>query len=471
METHILNTKHVVILSVRSNELYKEKIFKRFNIYDFNSIDKIKLLTKSGKLFKRLLHVVSGTSTVQELFISNVSDALKCDDGINGYVVFIIMWYFVLDSSDAVSQLNTLLIKSYFTGRESERNDLSFYDERKHFIAIYNFIINFTSFVDEASNVYSVYVLNAFLYMMIYFTKYIWYYKADSLFSYTNTIELIVEVIKALIANNITHKESITTLMILVKQLVYINTKTPIGINELILKDIATFVLTQDTVNPKSFVIVYYDYIQMETAVHNETDVTKLLPHNFEEMIYCDYNSKGYTNINPLKTINEIFKLDKHNILSTYLLNDNISNYIECTLLNEVVNVNKRTQKKLLDVVASASKGDDEDDGDDAVSARKTKLKKELLRSILIYHEIIKYQLYKIIKKENKDESKLDALISNIIRYIYDYFNEDYKVFTAVDKKHCSSRQSALYKESLQIQLVYVVKFINLVFKICENEI
>ena len=58
---YVATVKKAIVMTF---ELYKEKIFKCFNIYDFNSVDKIKVLTKGGKLFKRLLHVVSNPSSV-----------------------------------------------------------------------------------------------------------------------------------------------------------------------------------------------------------------------------------------------------------------------------------------------------------------------------------------------------------------------------------------------------------------------
>lgn len=429
-------------------EIINEKIFGNFNIYDLNSVDKLKLLNKSSKLFTSILEKMSDTSNDLNEQFNLCLKQLFDNEPNNSIGKLIILFYFAHQNVTMISIWNQIILAYYSTSfdNENQKDNILFNifnDNEKQFESMLDFFSLYITNVDEEINKNSITVLISMIYVIVYFVKYHIY--TNLIMNSDNITSKIIRDIKLIITNKLTNNDVFTAQMILLKQMLYVPQSDENSKNELydlIQNDIANFVLENEKINVKAFCVVFYELNSLLTD-------KVILPSKFNEFLS---DSSKY--MNTLKFINEILKLDKKGLYTSIFFNENTIKYLLYDLKEKIFSDTKNEQIKI-------------------TTDEKDKIAKHnVIKLISGYHEILKYQFYhliKVIKEKEKDNynKEINQFIKFILSAIYNFFEKEY-----VDIEKLSKKKKKKFNHTYsQIQLLCIAKYINLIFKFYENEI
>lgn len=429
-------------------EIINEKIFVNFNIYDLNSVDKLKFLNKSSELFTSIIEKVSDTSNnLNEQFDLCLKELFDKETD-NSIGKLIILFYFANQNLAMISAWNQIILSYYSTSFDNEnKNDNIlfniFNNNEKQFESMLDFFALYITNVDEEINKNSIKVLISMIYVTIYFAKYHIY--TNSMMNSKNITSKIISDIKLIITNKLTNNDVFTSQMILLKQMLYVpqsdeNIKNELY--ELIQNDVANFVLENEKINVKTFSVVFYE---LNSLLEHKI----ILPNKFNQ--YLPDSSKY---MNTLKFINEILKLDKKGLYTSIFFNENTIKCLLYDLKEKILSDTKNEQIKI------------------TTDEKDKNAKYNLIKLISGYHEVLKYQFYhliKVIREKEKDNynKEINKLIKFILGAIYNFFEKEY-----IDIDKLSKKKKKKFNHTYsQIQLICIAKYINLLFKFYENEI
>ena len=437
---NLINSSSSIVSKTAINstfEIIANNILYPSIIFDFNSIDKIKTLNKSSELFNSILNKASNKNEINEIFNTFINEVIYKNED-NSLTILIIFFYFSLQNTDSTSQWNNFMISNMTNNIQL----FSFYSKTNNIKSILDFLSSYINCVDEESNMNSIIMLKSILYVLIYYFKY-YIYKEET-FSQKDIAESIINNIRQIFTYDIHNIEVINTIMILLKQLLYVeysDVSIKQSINTFIIEEMSSFFFNNNKLFLKSYCIIYYELSQQ-----NIKEQEVVLP---KDLIIKLKDTKLE---NPLKFINELLKRDQNGAFNKLLFTDEIMSFILGELKQKTL---KDTQEQQINL--QENKNDNE-------------TKHSLLRLTSIYHEILKYQLYHLIKisKDNSNfEKEINTFLKFILNSIYDYFMNNYIDIDSLSK----SKRKLVNNVYGEIQLVCIAKYINLLIKFCENEV
>lgn len=470
-------------------EYLTEGIFQKFNLFDFNSVDKLKILIKASISFNYLLNLLTEEPSVSEVFNKCLIEALGNKNYDADLITLTILFFMTLQTQTSNAQFNEVLGKLYFGKNIEEKNKLSFYEDVETIESLNKFFSSYINCVDEESNKNSVILLNAMLYVMSYYIKYLSFsYSSEEVNPHLENVYMIIENVKLVIENKIKSKETIIAMMILLKQLINLDADNRVknSIQDVILDEVANFIFSYNEISPKSFAIIFYEQSEVFSQKKLEGDAVKeelKLPVNFYQKL------RDNSLDNPIKFINEVLKHDKTGKFNSVLFSDDILSYVLMEL----------KESNLIQTTEAQNEMRKDPESNDA--------KRKMIHHVEMYHEVLKYQFYHLIrvaKLQVNFREEVDKYIKFILNSIYLFFTEEYNNYVELQKeknqddeeeeeskrkskeknkkkskpqKSKPSTKEKLevlknpYKIYTQIQLICIAKYINLLLKFCENQI
>ena len=433
-------------------KLIKNKIIKNFSIFDFYSNDKLKILDKVSELFTSILSLIDDfdslfTEELEKIFLKDENNNKK-----NLCTTLLILFYFSQFNNDSLLTFTEYLMRPFLLNNKTE-NNLNENEKKTKINLIFSnvyeiqelltFFNQYIICVDEESNPNSIKMFNSVIYVLIYYVKFIIYHFENNNYSedHIENINKIINNINLIIKNEITNKDCITALMILLKQLIFINNeKLNKKINELITVNLLEYVFNTNKINPSSFAVIFDTYSNIHEFKGN--DVVKTLI-NSDDLIY---KLKDNTLVNPLIFINSLLKIDGKKKYNKYFFKENLIEYVLKDLkesLSEKINNDLEILKNEMN----------------------ENIQNDIIKLIQVYNEVLKFHFYFLIKEEN-NEILLNNYLKFLLKNIYIFFNEEYPKLINENENENETR-----KNYINIQLIIITKYISLIFKLIENGI
>ena len=469
-------------------KLIKNKIINNFSIFDFYSNDKLKILYKVSELFTSILNLLDDfdslfTEEMTKLILlpekKNNVDENNNNKKYNLCTILLILFYFSQFNNDSLLIFTEYLMRPYLeeqinNNKIIENNEENKESENKYekktkinliFSNVYEiqelltFFNQYIICVDEESNPNSIKMFNSIIYVLIYYIKFIIYHFENNNYGeeHIENINKIIVNINLIIKNEITNKECITALMILLKQLIFINNeKLNEKIKELITVNLLEYVFNTNKINPSSFAVIFDTYSNIHEYKGNDIMNTLI---NSEDLIY---KLKDNTLVNPLIFINSLLKIDNKKKYNEYFFKENLLEYILKDLkesLNSKINNDLEILKNEIN----------------------ENIQNDILKLIQVYNEVLKFHFYYLIKGDDYNEVLLNNYLKFLLNNIYNFFNEEYpdlikeneeeKNSTDEEKDEEEEVEIKIRKNYINIQLIIITKYISLIFKLIENGI
>lgn len=473
-------------------DFLNKKLFANFSIYEFNSLDRLKYLSKLSSLF---IAIIKKTKRNDSLYNKQLINMFyKILHQTNGAIIFIILFYFSMsDASTSPDPLwNQIILGSYdelprfLLQLKEEDNEeylryiskeVNYYNKKNVYyknqkglmfdfsnkammLTIADFLLNYLNIIDENSNCNYIKVINSIFLVLIYYIKYLLIiqnaYGSESIAGQFKTIETLVAIINKVIRNKISDRTVISTVMLLAKQMIDLKLDEDLceEITNCVFEDLSEFVFEKNQLQVKPLTVIIYDL----NVGCNSSEIH--LPKRFEE-----YLVKKEL-INPIKFITEMIKLDKASKYNDIFFKEKIKSYLTLEYKEHLIAQMKRCEK-----VLKKNNSNEEKD--------------QMIKYISLFHEVLKYSFYyifKMYKYKDTYHKEINKFMKEILLSIASIIDNDmnsksnYKKKKDEDNDSDSDSDSASdsnselddeKKEKSDLETVYLLsigKYINLLF-------
>ena len=440
------NNKKIKLIKEYFFNILKENILANLILQDFKDKKTTKMLNTLSKPFNS---IILSFENITKLYQLSLNDSLDKDDNLN-YIINTIQTIFDTGKTSTTLKLMAFFYMSIYT-RESmtiwytllhiiftdkeireDENETQIlncikFDDENEITDLINFFNQYIIFVDENSNPDSIKVLISILFTFEIFLCSI-HYKKDSISENNKNIiyAILNGVIKVSLNNNIINKDvyDIICKIVLLSLHLCVNldnqyeidVKIKQKLNEILFKDMSSYVFTNEQIKPKYYVkliSIYYKMIDNLIIKDENNDLNKSFveyPNNCIELL------KKEKRINCLRFLNELsfYKIDDK-FLTFYFdqnLAENIINIIEKEIKEEI----DENKNEILYII----KGNDSEENQEIEI-----LSKQLLPKIKILSEIIKYELNYLLKKKTENENEQNESIKKYIKTIFNKIFEE----------------------------------------------
>ena len=453
------NNKKIKLIKEFFFDIIQNNVLANLIIQDFKDKKTTKMLNALSKPFNMILLSFDNITKLYQLSlneninkdenltylinkIQNIFDSEK-NSTIIKLMIFFYMSIYTRESTTVWYTLLHIIFNEKENEEENEETNILNcikFDNENEINDLINFFNQYIIFVDENSNPDSIKVLISILFTLEIFLCSI-HYKKDSISKNNKDIiySILNNVIKVCLNNNIINKDVydiICKIVLLTLHLCVnldnqddIDIKLKQKLNEILFKDMSSYIFINEEVKPKYYVKLISTYYKMidNLIIKNEKKFSfDEYPKNYIELL------KKEKKINCLCFLNELsfYKIDDK-YLEFYFepnLAENIMNVIE----NEIKEEIEENKNELINII---KENDNEQNQEIEI------LSKKILPKIKFSTEIIKYELNYLLKKKSEDEKEQNEKIKNYLKTI---FNNMFDLMNSIIKNE------KLFKEKEQ---------------------
>ena len=429
--------------------IIKENIIPNLILQDFKDKKTSKMLNTLSKPFNLIL---SSFDNIAKLYQLSFNDNLDKDENL-AYVINKIQNIFEEGKSSTIIKLMALfymsiysresmtiwysLLHIIFTDKENkeEENEIKIincikFNDENEINDLINFFNQYIIFVDENSNPDSIKVLISILFSLEIFLCSI-HYRKDLISNNNKNIiyTILNKVIKVSLNNNIINKDVydiICKIVLLILHLCVnldnqddIDIKLKQKLNEILFKDMSTYVFINEQIKPKYYVKListYYKMIDNLIIKENKNINFFEYPYNCIELL------KKEKKINCVSFLNELafYQIDEK--FFTFYFEPNLAENIMNIIQNEIKEEIIENKNELINIIKK-----DENEPNKEIDI----LSKKLLPKIKLSTEIIKYDLNYLLKKKLDDEKDRNE---DIKKYFKTMFNNMFDLINSIIK-------------------------------------
>ncbi|MCQ2818438.1 MAG: hypothetical protein MJ252_14315 [archaeon] len=477
-----------------SFEIFSEKLFQKVSLYDFQSVDFIKKVIKYEDLFSRIFLKIKQEE--KDVFQNQTLDDLSCYfQSPNAIGILISLFLMVVRNEGTRYYFFSFFTKCFYPTSQEKLppiNCLNIFKDAAEQKNALDFFINYLKNMDEESNVWSTYVLMAFINYMNCYVKIFTYEKVEMDFKTTHfpNLEVVLSFCREFLEQKIRNQKCGEFLMLLLKVMV----ATPCSdelkekMKQFILQDVSNFVFTEETVSPTVFAFlilnlheslgkveqnqksneIIMEFDSSSFSFNGSPEIqTDCFPNDF--MTFLD----NYDCKRAIKFLNKLHHLDTKGVYQNIIFNEDIENKI------------LREKKQRVDAEMK------ECETNVSMDARNENEIKRMEKAVAIHKDILKYKFY-LLKSRcdiiQDEESKLNFLnyAVELLTDIYSYFEtsyEDYRTNEEEDKKEDSKDGDAIQidggdaqigkhknKIVIQIQMKMIFNYISVFLKFIKEK-
>ena len=439
-----------------------EKIIKNMkNLYDFESNEKIKFINSFSSIFNLIIKKLDSFQTFFEEGINKLLDLNK-ENKYSMSIILMIIFFFSMKSIFCFNELNEYLYNNYRKEIKDSKDEKII---KKQFInfeyidnikSMLDFISQYIIFVDDESNPNSIKVLNSMIYVIIYFIRYLLFdLEILIIDKYKEIIFQIFDSIKIIISNEIDNIFIINGIIVLIKELIpFDDDDIQNKIYELISSDLPNFIFKKGkNIKNLSYLIDKYNEDNKNKDIVIPKDLFSLIKNNL-------------TYSNPIFLINDLLDIDKNQKYDSIFFTDDLINYILNDFRNEI---NEKISEKKEIIKNDITDKESFDELDNYVK---------------LYHEILKFQSFCLIKLDNnnneneKKDKEINTFIKFILNEIYEIFIQNEEEVEIEKKKENEKKEEKEEKEQKyeinyykKFQYLCIEKYISLIFYLIEKGI